>query len=83
MIAQQEAVEKAGVTSNEYWAVSSAVLNDTAGPRPRCCWRCRASAAPTPTDLKFITATVRVDFVKVGDDRWNVAESHGPEDGRR
>ena len=26
LIAQQEAVQKAGATSNEYWAVSSAVL---------------------------------------------------------
>ncbi len=43
LIEQQKAVEQTGGTSNEYWAVSSAVLAaspDTA----RCCWRCRASA---------------------------------------
>ena len=33
LIAQQQAVQKAGATKNEYWAVSSAVLSATAGPR--------------------------------------------------
>ena len=33
LIAQQEAVQKAGVTSNEYWAVSSAVLTSAAPDR--------------------------------------------------
>jgi Mce-associated membrane protein len=75
LISQQQAVTQAGATSNEYWAVSSAVL-----PMPE----------PTPTtgsmllamqgqrgadakDLKFITATVRVDFEKSDDGRWRVA----------
>ena len=33
LIAQQQAVQKAGATKNEYWAVSSAVLSDAAGDR--------------------------------------------------
>ena len=53
------------VTANEYWAVSSAVLPRRPRIRRRCCWRCRASAAADPNDLRFITATVRVDFAEV------------------
>ena len=74
LIAQQQAVRKAGATKNEYWAVSSAVLSAPQDRTTRrCCWRCRASAAATPKDLKFITATVRVDFDKSRDGQWRVA----------
>jgi Mce-associated membrane protein len=71
LIAQQEAVEKSGVVSNEYWAVSSAVLNNTATTASMLL-ALQGQRGDNATDLRFITATVRVDFVKVGDDRWNV-----------
>jgi Mce-associated membrane protein len=71
LIAQQEAVEKSGVVSNEYWAVSSAVLNNTATTASMLL-ALQGQRGDNATDLRFITATVRVDFVKVGDDRWSV-----------
>jgi Mce-associated membrane protein len=75
LIAQQQGITRVGATSNEYFAVSSAVL-----PMPE----------PTPTtasmlvalqgqrgtnaqDLKFITATVRVDFEKSREGQWRIA----------
>ena len=36
LIAQQQAVQKAGATENEYWAVSSAVLSAEPQIRRRC-----------------------------------------------
>ena len=33
-----------------------------------------------PNDLKFITATVRVDFDKVADGHWRVAQPHRTEE---
>jgi Mce-associated membrane protein len=71
LIAQQEAVEKGGVVSNEYWAVSSAVLNNSATTASMLL-ALQGQRGDNANDLKFITATVRVDFDKVGDDRWHV-----------
>jgi Mce-associated membrane protein len=72
LIAQQEAVEKGGVVSNEYWAVSSAVLSNTA-TRASMLLALQGQRGDNANDLKFITATVRVDFDNVGNDRWHVA----------
>lgn len=71
LTAQQEAVQKSGVTDNEYWAVSSAVLSATPD-RAAMLLALQGQRGADPKDLKFITATVRADFEK-SDDRWRVA----------
>ena len=65
LIAQQQAVQKAGATTNEYWAVeqrgaASAVTPD----RAAMLMAMQGQRGTEPKDLKFITATVRVDFDK-------------------
>ncbi|SEH56579.1 Mce-associated membrane protein [Mycolicibacterium rutilum] len=72
LIEQQKAVEQTGGTSNEYWAVSSAVLAaspDTA----EMLLAMQGQRGNEAQDLKFITATVRVAFEKSGDGQWRVA----------
>ena len=72
LIAQQQAVQKAGATKNEYWAVSSAVLSATP-ERASMLLAMQGQRGTDPKDLKFITATVRVDFDKSRDGQWRVA----------
>jgi Mce-associated membrane protein len=72
LIAQQQAVQKAGATSNEYWAVSSAVLSASAD-RASMLLAMQGQRGTAAKDLKFITATVRVDFEKSRDGQWRVA----------
>jgi Mce-associated membrane protein len=71
LIAQQEAVRKSGVTDNEYWAVSSAVLAATPDTAAMLL-ALQGQRGADPASLRFITATVRADFVKTGD-HWRVA----------
>ncbi|BBX67275.1 RDD family protein [Mycolicibacterium psychrotolerans] len=75
LIAQQQAAQKAGVTSNEYWAVSSAVLtNPPVTPdQVSMLMAMQGQRGDDPKDLKFITATVRVDFDRSSDGQWKVA----------
>jgi Mce-associated membrane protein len=70
LIAQQAAAQKAGVTANEYWAVSSAVLS-VEPDRAAMLMALQGQRGSDPKDLKFITATVRADFEKI-DGRWRV-----------
>ncbi|MCV7420849.1 RDD family protein [Mycobacterium yunnanensis] len=70
LVAQQQAVQKAGVTDNEYWAVSSAVLSVTPD-RAAMLLALQGQRGSDPAKLKFITATVRADFEK-HDGRWQV-----------
>ncbi|MDT5075664.1 MAG: Mce-associated rane protein [Mycobacterium sp.] len=70
LIAQQAAAQKAGVTANEYWAVSSAVLS-VEPERGAMLMALQGQRGSDPKDLKFITATVRADFEKI-DGRWRV-----------
>ena len=72
LIAQQQAVQQAGATSNEYWAVSSAVLSVTPD-KASMLMAMQGQRGTNPNDLKFITATVRVDFDKSPDGQWRVA----------
>jgi Mce-associated membrane protein len=71
LIAQQQAVQQAGATPNEYWAVSSAVLSVTP-ENASMLMAMQGQRGADPKDLKFITATVRADFEKQGD-QWRVA----------
>lgn len=75
LIAQQQAAQKAGVTSNEYWAVSSTVLtNPPVTPdQASMLLAMQGQRGDDPKNLKFITATVRVDFDRSGDGQWKVA----------
>ena len=73
LVDQQEALRKAPLVANEYWAVNSAVLEQPE-PTPRSASMLLAMQGQRGNDpkaLRFITATVRVDFVKTGD-RWQV-----------
>jgi Mce-associated membrane protein len=72
LIAQQQAVQQAGATTNEYWAVSSAVLSATP-ENASMLMAMQGQRGVNPQDLKFITATVRVDFEKSRDGKWRIA----------
>jgi Mce-associated membrane protein len=72
LLAQQQAVQKAGATTNEYWAVSSAVLSATPD-RASMLVAMQGQRGAQAKDLKFITATVRVDFEKFGDGQWRIS----------
>lgn len=72
LIAQQQLVQQAGATSNEYWAVSSAVLSASAN-KASMLVALQGQRGTDPKDLKFITATLRVEFEKSSDDQWKVA----------
>ena len=72
LIAQQQVVQQSGVTSNEYFAVSSAVLSASSNQAAMLV-AMQGQRGTDPKDLKFITATLRVDFEKSGDGQWKVA----------
>ena len=72
LVAQQQAVQKAGATTNEYWAVSSAVLS-VSTEQASMLLAMQGQRGVDPATMKFITATVRVDFDRTGDGRWRVA----------
>ena len=61
LIAQQQAVQRAGATKNEYWAVSSAVLStpQETADHMSMLLAMQGQRGTDPKDLKFITATVR------------------------
>ncbi|OMC33996.1 hypothetical protein A5740_10090 [Mycobacterium sp. GA-1841] len=71
LVAQQDAVRKAGPTTNDYWAVSSAVLPGVAKDAGSMLLALQGQRGTNPQELKFITATVLVEFVKPGD-QWLV-----------
>ena len=75
LIAQQQAVQHAGATKNEYWAVSSAVLStpQETADHMSMLLAMQGQRGTDPKDLKFITATVRVDFDRSRDGQWRVA----------
>jgi Mce-associated membrane protein len=72
LVAQQQAVQKAGAPTNEYWAVSSAVLS-ASRDKASMLLAMQGQRGDDAKNLKFITATVRVDFEKSGDGQWRVA----------
>jgi Mce-associated membrane protein len=72
LIAQQQAVQKAGATKNEYFAVSSAVLSATT-EHASMLVAMQGQRGGNANDFKFITATVRAEFDKSHDGQWRVA----------
>jgi Mce-associated membrane protein len=71
LVTQQQAV-KSGATSNEYWSVSSALLSVTPD-QASMLLAMQGQRGTDPKDLKFLTATVRVEFDKSHDGKWRVA----------
>jgi Mce-associated membrane protein len=71
LVAQQDAVRKAGPTTNDYWAVSSAVLPGVTKNAASMLLALQGQRGTNPQELKFITATVRVEFQKL-DGHWLV-----------
>lgn len=75
LLAQQQAVQGAGATTNEYWAVSSTVLTNppVTADQASMLLAMQGQRGTNPEDLKFINATVRVNFDKSPDGQWRVA----------
>lgn len=71
VLEQQQAIQKAGPNTNEYWAVSSAVLPDSTQTEGTMLLALQGQRGTDPKNLKFLTATVRVDFHKI-DGQWRV-----------
>ncbi|HMC67965.1 MAG TPA: RDD family protein, partial [Mycobacteriales bacterium] len=66
--AQQDAVQKGNPVINEYWTTNSSVQSATPDRATMLLFlEGRRGAGP---DQRYISATVRVTFVKGGDDRW-------------
>jgi Mce-associated membrane protein len=80
LLAQQQAVQdglrNGDATTNEYRAVSGAILTNPAVTPERASMllAMQGQRGTIPEDLKFITATVRVDFDKSLDGQWRVAD---------
>jgi len=71
LVAQQDAVQKAGATTNEYWSASSAVLS-VSPDQASMLLAMQGQRGSDPSKLRFITATVRADFQRSGDGKWLV-----------
>ncbi len=67
---QQQAVQKAGPVRNEYWVTNSAVLAATANHATMLVFL--QGERGTPPDQRYLTASVRVTFVKPGSSGWRV-----------
>lgn len=67
--AQQQSISSGDPVLNEYWVANSAVLTATAD-RGTMLLALQGQRGAAP-DQRFITATVKVDFVKT-DDQWRV-----------
>ena len=70
LAAQQESVEKGHPVINEYWVTDSAIQSATPDRATMLLFmQGRRGAAP---EVRYITASVRVKFVKGQDDQWRV-----------
>ena len=70
LVAQQDAITKAGPVDNEYWSTNSAVLS--AAPDRAEMLMLMHGQRGTGEKQRLITATLRVDFEKTGG-RWQVS----------
>lgn len=71
LVAQQNSVQRAPIVANEYWTVNSAVTH-IAPTTATMLMAMQGQRGADPKTLKFITATVQVDFDKSGG-QWRVA----------
>jgi Mce-associated membrane protein len=70
LVAQQQAVQKAKLVANEYWVTNSSVLSAT--PDRATMLLLLQGQRGEPAAVRFISATVRVTFVKSAAARWRV-----------
>ncbi len=70
LIAQQEAVRKAGMVDNDYWVSNSAVLS-SAQDRAAMLLLLQGQRGAAPTQ-RFVTASVRAEYEKT-DGQWKVS----------
>ena len=68
--AEQQAVQKAGPVSNEYWVTNSSVLAATKDRATMLIFL--QGERGTAPDQRYLTASVRVSFVKPGASGWRV-----------
>jgi Mce-associated membrane protein len=73
LVHQQQLISKGGVSTNDYWAVSSTVLGADAH-RATMLVALQGQRGADPRTLKFITATVRVTFVKSPTGVWQLSD---------
>ncbi|MGO9928782.1 MAG: RDD family protein [Mycobacterium sp.] len=70
LAAQQDVVQKGNPVINEYWVIDSSIESATPDRATMLLFmQGRRGAAP---DERYISATVRVNFAKSGDDHWRV-----------
>ncbi|ASW96758.1 hypothetical protein CKJ67_19625 [Mycobacterium intracellulare] len=70
LVAQQQAVQKAGPVRNEYWVTNSAVLNAT--PTQVRMLMFLQGERGAPPEQRYLTASVRVSFVKPRSSGWEI-----------
>jgi len=71
LIAQQDAVRKAGPVDNDYWVTNSAVLTNTENRAVMLLlMQGQRGAAPKQ---RLITATVQADFEKSANGQWQIS----------
>lgn len=70
LVAQQDAVRKAGPVDNDYWVTNSAVLTNTADQAAMLLLM-QGQRGEAPKQ-RLITATVRVEFVRSAGGQWQV-----------
>lgn len=71
LVQEQEAVKKAGLVDNDYWVSNSAVLSNSQDRASMLLMLQGQRGAPPKQ--RFVTASLRVDYEKVGD-AWKVAD---------
>ena len=71
LIAQQDAVRKAGPVDNDYWVTNSAVLSNT-DDRAVMLLLMQGQRGAAPKQ-RLITATVQVDFQKSANGQWQIS----------
>jgi Mce-associated membrane protein len=74
LVKQQQAVAKKAAASNEYWAVTSSVLPGASTERATMLIFLQGQRQAQQQDLRFITATARVNFEKSRDGKWLVSD---------
>lgn len=68
--AQQQAVRAASPMRNQYWVVKSSILDATVHDATMLMFL--EGERGTQPNLRYITASVRANFVRVGDNAWRV-----------
>lgn len=73
LVQQQQVVEKNAAASNDYWAVTSSVLSAGTDNATMLVFL-QGQRQAQQQDVKFITATARVAFVKSADGAWRISD---------